>query len=156
MSRTQLSIGLLLSIAWVSSGCQSEAEPSAEPDPTPVAEEQNPTDESLKSELGSRLKQLWSENSDTLLSQVEEFLDQNDAEFDELQERASELGDEGLKRWEQLQPQLAEKKDALMAKVQEIKEAGPSKWLQMKDDLDQAWNDLKSSIEQAKKAFDVP
>jgi hypothetical protein len=156
MGRTQLSMGLLLSVSWVACGCRPEAEPVAETTPPPVAEEQNSTTEDLKSQLGSRLKQLWSENSDTLLSQVEEFLDQNDTEFAELEERANELGAEGLEQWEQLKPELFEKKKALMAKLQEIKEAGPSQWLRMKDDLDQAWKNFKSSMEQAKKALDIP
>ena len=159
MSRFHLTICFGFSTFCMLLGCQSSADQPEDEVPETIVEEsgeaESPEDD-LKSQLGSRLKQLWSENGDAVMSQVEKYLDQNETDLAELEERAKELGEDGLKRWEAYQPKLIEKKKALMQKVQDLKTAGPSKWLEMKDGLDQAWSDFKASMDEAKKALDIP
>jgi hypothetical protein len=159
MGRFQLLLCVVCSTLVTTLGCQSQSETPEDRAPqTPVDQSNAPLvpNEDLQSQLGTRLKQLWAENSDTVMLQVEKYLELNDSDLDELEERAKELGEEGLRRWADYQPELEEKKKVLIAKVQELKDAGPAKWLEMKDGLDQAWSDFKGSMDRAKKALDIP
>ena len=118
-------------------------------DDSPVENDSDPL-KTLKGEMAGKLKQFLTDHTAGFAERFQELVLRHEDEIDELERRASEMGQTGYQKWIELRPSVERQHDVLMTKLQEIKEAAPGEWPRLKDEFLSALTQLKSAIDRAK------
>ena len=149
MRRTSLTV-LILAMSLVSFGCdKGKPSPSGSPASTSTGTAERKAAEAKEKITGAVDATVTAAQAkrDEYARDMQKRLDQMDAKYEELKDRAAKAEGDARKDLDKKLAEAKVKRDAAAAKLEEVKTASADRWEKIKGGVGDAFDDLKKAFE---------